>query len=83
LQRNTSGIAATVLEQWRRVRRESSRPKLASSPSLPFCNGDLQNQTKTQHRQSILVVFFFVLFFKIGSRVLPVFSNLPVSLPPL
>jgi len=61
---------------WRRVRRESSRPKLASSPSLPFCNGDLQNQTKTQHRQSILVVFFFVLFFKIGSRVLPVFSNL-------
>jgi len=61
---------------WRRVRRESSRPKLASSPSLPFCNGDLQNQTKTQHRQSIVVVFFFVLFFKIGSRVLPVFSNL-------
>jgi hypothetical protein len=35
-----------------------------SSPSLPFCNGDLQNQTKTQHRQSILVVFFFVLFLK-------------------
>jgi hypothetical protein len=55
---------ATRHRDWRRVRRESSRPKLASSPSLPFCNGDLQNQTKTQHRQSILVVFFSLFFFK-------------------
>jgi len=66
-----------VQERWRRVFQRATVTGSAwahappvletggsalSSSSLPFCNGDLQNQTKTQHRQSILVVFFFVLF---------------------
>jgi len=74
---------ATRHRDWRRVRRESSRPKLASSPSLPFCNGDLQNQTKTQHRQSILVVFFLCSFLKSVLGFFPFFQICPVSLPPL
>jgi len=46
---------ATRHRDWRRVRRESSRPKLASSPSLPFPAGGeshhhLQQQIK--HTQS-------------------------------
>jgi hypothetical protein len=43
--------------------RESSRPKLASSPLL-FCNaGDLQNNKETQQHRQLILVFISDLFF--------------------